>query len=100
MNHRLHELADRQTCLIVDSGAIARSMEAPGPSAVRAIDLRLGVGWEAPGARAAARSASPGGSEQGFIERKGNLIAWTAVESNQLALGVHGGGGVSGGAQR
>ena len=83
------DLADRQAYLIVDSchsGTITRSMEAPDPSVVRTIDLRLGGGWEASGTRAATRSAGPDGSDQGFIERKGNLIAWTAVESNQLAL--------------
>ena len=82
-------LANRQAYLIVDachSGTITRSMEAPDPSVVRTIDLRLGGGWEASGTRAASRSAGPDGSDQGFIERKGNLIAWTAVESNQLAL--------------
>ena len=83
------ELADRQAYLIVDSchsGTITRSMEAPDPSAVRTIDLRLGGGWDASGTRAVTRSAGPDGSDQGFIERRGNLIAWTAVESNQLAL--------------
>ena len=83
------DLANRQAYLIVDSchsGTITRSMEAPDPSVVRTIDLRLGGGWEASGTRAATRSAGPDGSDQGFIEGKGNLIAWTAVESNQLAL--------------
>ena len=83
------DLADRQAYLIVDSchsGTITRSMEAPDPSVVRTIDLRLGGGWEGSGTRAAARSAGPDGSDQGFIEGKSNLIAWTAVESNQLAL--------------
>ena len=84
------DLADRQAYLIVDSchsGTITRSMEtAPDPSVVRTIDLRLGGGWEASGTRAATRSAGPDGSDQGFIEGKGNLIAWTAVESDQLAL--------------
>ena len=84
------DLSDRQAYLIVDSchsGTITRSMEeAPDPSVVRTIDLRLGGGWDSSGTRAATRSTGPDGSDQGFIERRGNLIAWTAVESNQLAL--------------
>ena len=83
------ELADRQTYLIVDSchsGTITRSIAAPDPSVVRTIDPRLGGGGAAPGARAATRSAGPDGSDRSFIEKTGNLIAWTAVASNQLAL--------------
>ena len=84
------ELADRQTYLIVDSchsGTITRSIAAPDPSVVRTIDPWLGGGGAAPGTRAATRSAAGDhGSDRSFIERTGNLIAWTAVASNQLAL--------------
>ena len=84
------DLTDRQAYLIVDachSGTITRSLKVvPDPSAVRTIDPRLAGGREAAGARAATRSAGPDGSDRGFIERRGNLIAWTAVASNQLAL--------------
>ena len=82
-------LADRQAYLIVDSchsGTITRT---PGldPSVVRTIDLRLGAGREASGTRTATRNTGPDGSDrQGFIEGEGNLVAWTAVASNQLAL--------------
>ena len=83
------ELADRQTYLIVDSchsGTITRSLAASDPSVVRTIDRRPGGGSAASGTRAATRSAGPDGSDRSFIERKGNLIAWTAVESDQEAL--------------
>ena len=83
------DLADRQAYLIVDSchsGTITRSLAAPGPSVVRTIDRRHGGGSAASGTRAATRSAGPDGSDRSFIDRKGNLIAWTAVESDQEAL--------------
>ena len=85
------KLADRQAYLIVDSchsGTITRTaLPAPDPGVVRTIDLRLGAERGATGTRTATRNAGPDGSDrQGFIEGEGNLIAWTAVASNQLAL--------------
>lgn len=83
------ELADRWTYLVVDScfsGTITRSMAAPDPRVVRTILPRPGTAGEASGTRSAARSGGPDGSDKGFIERSGNLIAWTAVASNQVAL--------------
>ena len=85
------KLADRQAYLIVDSchsGTITRTaLAAPDPGVVRTIDLRLGAERGATGTRTATRNSGPDGSDrQGFIEGEGNLIAWTAVASNQLAL--------------
>ena len=83
------ELADRWAYLIVDScfsGTITRSMAAPDPRVVRTILPRPGAAREASGPRPAARSGGPDGSGKGFIERSGNLIAWTAVAENQVAL--------------
>ena len=77
------DLADRQGYLIVDachSGTITRTLSlAPDPRAVRTVALRLG-------ARPAAGTRSARGGRQGFVERAGRLVAWTAVESHQLAL--------------
>ena len=80
------DLADRQGYLIVDachSGTITRSVSpapAPDPSIVRTLALRL----DGDGAEAGARSVGDG--QKGFVERAGSLIAWTAVQSHQLAL--------------
>ncbi len=79
------DLADRQAYLIVDScfsGTITRSLGAPDPRAVRTLLPRRGAGREAAGLR----SAPPSEPGPGFVERKGNLVTWTAVASNQLAL--------------
>ena len=76
------DLSDRQGYLIVDachSGTITRALSlAPDPRAVRTVALRLGVK-----PRAGTRSAD---GRQGFVERAGRLVAWTAVQSHQLAL--------------
>ena len=76
------DLADRQTYLVVDScfsGTITRLPAAPDPRVVRTIVPRRGAG------RGASRPRSAD-SDPGFVERSGNLIAWTAVASNQVAL--------------
>ena len=76
------DLADRQTYLVVDScfsGTITRSPAALDPRVVRTILPRHGAGRRASGTRSA-------DSDPGFVERSGNLIAWTAVASNQVAL--------------
>ena len=77
-----NDLADRQGYLIVDachSGTITRSLSlVPDAGAVRTVALRLG-------ARPAAGNRG-GGGRQGFVEREGRLVSWTAVESHQLAL--------------
>ena len=79
------ELSDRQGYLIVDachSGTITRDLSlAPDPQAVRTVALRLGVKPQA-----GTRSARSAGGRQGFVERSGRLVAWTAVQSHQLAL--------------
>ena len=78
------ELADRQVYLIVDScfsGTIARSM-GPDPRVVRTILPRHGTGRGV----SATRSARMPDPNPGFIERKGNIVAWTAVSSDQKAL--------------
>ena len=78
------DLVDRQAYLIVDScfsGTITRSLGAPDPHAVRTLLPRHGAG-DATGLR----STRPSATDPGFVERKGNLVAWTAVSSNQLAL--------------
>ena len=79
------DLADRQAYLVVDScfsGTITRSLASPDPGVVRTILPRHGAGRGA----SATRVATPTAPAPGFVEREGNLIAWTAVASNQLAL--------------
>ena len=81
------ELADRQAYLIVDScfsGTITRSLSLapPDPHVVRTILPRSGTRQWAPGSR----SASPSAVNPGFVERKGSLVAWTAVAADQKAL--------------
>ena len=79
------ELADRQAYLVVDScfsGTITRSLAAPDPRVVRTILPGRGAVRGASGTR----SAGPPDPDPGFVDRKGNLIAWTAVASNQKAL--------------
>ena len=84
------DLADRHAYLIVDSchsGTITRTASVSDPGVVRTLAFRLGAGQGMSGTRAPVRSAVPDGSDrQGFIEGRGNLIAWTAVASHQLAL--------------
>ena len=81
------ELADRQAYLIVDScfsGTITRSLSLAPPDqhVVRTILPRSGTGQWAPGSR----SVSPSAVNPGFVERKGSLVAWTAVAADQKAL--------------
>ncbi len=74
------DLEDRQAYMIVDScfsGTITRSLGAPDPRAVRTLRPRYST---------KPRSARPSEPDPGFIEREGNLVAWTAVASNQVAL--------------
>lgn len=79
----------RQVILIVDSchsGTITRSLQRPDPDAVRSIALRLGEAQSQevrPRPRSADRSAA---GREGFVESRGNLVAWTAVAAHQLAL--------------
>ena len=77
-------LSDRQAYLVVDScfsGTITRSLGLD-PGMVRTILPRHGAG----GGASATRGETPTEPAPGFVEREGNLIAWTAVASNQLAL--------------
>ena len=81
------ELADRRAYLIVDScfsGTITRalSLASPDPGVVRTILPRRGAARGA----TATRSAIPAVPAPGFVEREGDLVAWTAVASNQVAL--------------
>ena len=84
------ELADRRAYLIVDScfsGTITRdlSLVSPDPRVVRTILPRRGAARGATATRSAAPEL-PTVPAPGFVEREGNLVAWTAVASNQLAL--------------
>ena len=81
------ELADRRAYLIVDScfsGTITRdlSLASPDPGVVRTILPRRGAARGA----SATRSPIPTVPAPGFVEGEGDLVAWTAVASNQLAL--------------
>ena len=81
------ELADRRAYLIVDScfsGTITRSLASPDPGVVRTILPRRGAARGS----TTTRSTLPSDPAPGFVEREGNLVAWTAVASDQLALEV------------
>ena len=89
----LEGLDDRQVHVIVDSchaGTMTRSLApaAADPRYVRTI----GLGTEAVAKRSGTRSAFTRSAaaarqrDEGFVETKGNLTAWTAVSPLQLAL--------------
>ena len=84
------ELGDRYAYLVVDScysGTITRGLERADPRLVRALDSRLDEARERSGRRSTVREAGrSGGRPEGFVESTGNLVAWTAVSSSQLAL--------------
>ena len=89
----LDELRDRQVQLIVDSchaGTMTRSL-AP-PSADPHYARTLGLAADKAGTRSAAASAFSRSAavarqrDAGFVETEGDLVAWTAVSSLQVAL--------------
>lgn len=82
-------MSDRHVYLIVDSchsDAITHtaSLSRPDPDVVRTIALRLGEAQRRAVRHRSRGSFGAGG--EGFVEARDNLVAWTAVAANQLAL--------------
>jgi hypothetical protein len=86
INDRLKRISDRKVTVVVDachSGSRGGDLAAAAPGTLKCLSAALD-GYESK--KPVTKSTPSAGAKQGFIERRDNVVAWSAVNEGQLAM--------------